>query len=167
MTIWLFAILLLACLAAAGYRQGAIRAGISFFGIILAALLAGLLGKLVAPLLKVFGVVHPILLWVLPPFIAFVIVLALIKIGALFLHQKVDVYYKYKAGDLRLKLWERLNARIGACVGLLNGLVYLVLIAMVIQAFSYWTVQMASGDTDPKGMRLLNQLGRDLQSTGM
>ncbi len=167
MTIWLLAVLLLACLAAAGYRQGAIRAGISFFGILLATVLAGLLGKLVLPLLKLLGVINPILLWALPPFVAFVIVLALIKIGALLVHQKVDVYYKYKAGDLRLKLWERLNARLGACIGLLNGLVYLVLIAMVIHAFSYWTVQMAAGDTDPKGMRLLNQLGRDLQSTGM
>ncbi len=167
MTIWLLAILLLACLAAAGYRQGAIRAGISFLGITLATLFAGLLGKLVAPLLKILGVVNPILLWALPSFIAFVLVLALIKIGALLAHQKVDVYYKYKAGDLRLKLWERLNARLGACVGLLNGVVYLVLIAMVIHAFSYWTVQMAAGDTDPKGMRLLNQLGRDLQSTGL
>jgi hypothetical protein len=37
----------------------------------------------------------------------------------------------------------------------------------VIHAFSYWTVQMAAGDTDPKGMRLLNQLGRDLQNTGL
>ncbi len=167
MTIWLLAVVLLACLAAAGYRQGAIRAGISFFGILLAALLAGLLGKLVLPLLKILGVSNPILLWALPPFVAFVILLALIKIGGQLVHQKVDVYYKYKAGDLRLKLWERLNARLGACIGLLNGLVYLVLIAMVIHAFSYWTVQMAAGDTDPKGMRLLNQLGRDLQSTGM
>jgi uncharacterized membrane protein required for colicin V production len=167
MTIWLLAILLLVCLAAAGYRQGAIRAGISFLGILVAALFAGLLGKLVSPVLKMLGVVNPILLWVLPPFIAFVIVLSLIKLGALLVHQKVDVYYKYQAGDLRLKLWERLNARLGACVGLLNGVVYLVLIAMVIHAFSYWTVQMAAGDADPKGMRLLNQLGRDLQSTGL
>lgn len=167
MTIWLLAVLLLASLAAAGYRQGAIRASISFFGIILAAFLVGSLGKLITPLLKLFGVINPILLWALPPFIAFVVVLALIKIGALLVHQKVDVYYKYKAGDLRLKLWERLNARLGACVGVLNGVVYLVLIVMVIHAFSYWTVQMASGDTDPRGMRLLNQLGRDLQSSGM
>jgi len=133
----------------------------------LAALLAGLVGKPFAPLLKMLGVINPVLLWALPPFLVYLIVLALIKIGALFVHQKVDVYYKYHAGDLRLKLWERLNARLGACIGLLNGVVYLVLITMVVHAFSYWTVQMASGDMDPRGMRLLNQLGRDLQSTGM
>jgi uncharacterized membrane protein required for colicin V production len=167
MTIWLLTLLLLACLAAAGYRQGAIRASISFLGIILAALLAVPLGKLVGPLLKILGVTNPILLWLLPPFVAFVVVLALVKIGAFMVHQKVDVFYKYKAGDLRLSLWERLNARLGACVGLLNGTVYLVLISFLIHAFSYWTVQMEAGENDPRVQRLLSQLGRDLQSTGM
>lgn len=167
MTIWLLALLLLASLAAAGYRQGAIRAGISFFGILIAALLAVPLGKLVAPLLKILGVANPILLWVLPAFAVFVLVLALVKIGAFMVHQKVDVYYKYKAGDLRLSLWERLNRRLGACVGLLNGAAYLVLIVFVIQALSYWTVQMASGENDPRVQRLVSQMGRDLRSTGM
>jgi len=167
MTIWLLTFLFLACLGAAGYRQGAIRAAISFLGIILASLLALPLGKLVAPLLKIVGVVNPILLWVLPPFVAFVVLMALIKVGAFMVHQKVDVYYKYQAGDLRLSLWERINHRLGACVGLLNGAAYLVLIVFIIHAFSYWTVQMASGENDSRGMRLLNQLGRDLQSTGM
>jgi uncharacterized membrane protein required for colicin V production len=167
MTIWLLAILVLASVAALGYQQGAIRASISFFGIILAALLAPLAGKIFKPLLGLVGVVNPVWLWVLPPLFGFVLVLALVKVGAFMVHQKVDVYYKYKAGDLRLALWERLNDRLGACVGLLNGVAYLVLIAFVIHAFSYWTVQMASADTDPKTVRLLNALGRDLQSTGM
>lgn len=167
MTIWLLTLLLLLCLAAAGYRQGAIRAGFSFFGIIFAALLAVPLGKLIGPLVKILGVSNPILLWLLPPFAAFVVVLAAVKIAAFMVHQKVDVYYKYKAGDLRLVLWERLNSRLGACVGLLNGAVYLVLITFVIHAFSYWTVQMAAGESDPRVQRLLSQMGRDLQSTGM
>jgi len=166
MAMWLLTLLLLACLAAAGWRQGAIRAGISFFGIIFSALLAVPLGKLVAPLLKILGVTNPILLWALPPFIAFVVVLALVKVGAFMAHQKVDVYYKYRAGDLRLSLFERLNHRLGICVGLLNGVVYLVLISWVTYALSYWTVQMASGENDPRVQRLVSQLGRDLQNTG-
>jgi len=167
MTIWLLTFLLLASLVGAGWRQGAIRASISFFGIILSALLAVPLGKLVGPLLKVLGVANPVLLWVLPPFIAFVVVMALVKVGAFMVHQKVDVYYKYKAGDLRLLLWERLNHRLGACVGLMNGTLYLVLVCFVIHAVSYWTVQMAAGESDPRIQRLVSQLGRDLQSTGM
>jgi len=167
MTIWLLTLLLLASLAAAGYRQGAIRAGISFLGILVSALLCVPLGKLVGPLLKLGGVSNPLLLWALPPFIAFVVVMALVKVGAFMVHQKVDVYYKYQAGDLRLSLFERLNHRLGACVGLLNGATYLVLLVFVIHAVSYWTVQLASGDEDPRIQRLVSQLGRDLQSTGM
>jgi hypothetical protein len=167
MTIWILAILLLAAVGAAGYQQGAIRGAVNFVGIILAAMLAGLAGKIFVPLMGLFGVKNPIWLWVLPPFLGFLLLMALVKTGAFFLHRKIDVYYKYKAGDLRLALWERLNARVGISVGLLNGVAYLVLLAFVINAFSYWTIQMSSTESDPKAMRVLNALGRDLQSTGM
>lgn len=167
MTIWLLTILLLAGFGLAGYQQGAIRSGIAFLGIFLAVLLATLAGKIFGPILGLLGVKNPIWLWVLPSFLGFTLIMGLVYAGAFFVHQKVDVYYKYKAGDLRLALWERLNTRLGVCVGLLNGVAYLVLLSFVIYAFSYWTVQMASSDADPKSMRLLNALGRDLQRTGM
>jgi hypothetical protein len=166
MTIWLLAIILLASLAGLGYRQGAIRVGISFIGIVLGALLAPTLGKLVKPILVAVGIQNPILLWLLGPLIAFIVISALFKVAALFVHQKVDVYYKYKAGDLRLALWERLNQRVGLCLGVLNGVAYLVLISFIIYAFSYWTVQMTTEDNDPKLVRILNRLGRDLQNSG-
>ena len=74
-------------------------------------------------------------------------------------HQKVDVHFKYHAGDLRLALWERLSRRLGLCLGLVNGALYIILISFVIYAFSYWTVQMATDDKDPK-------TGEDSQSAG-
>lgn len=167
MTIWFLAFLLLGLGALVGYHQGAIRVGIAFLGIFLAWLLAGLAAKIFAPLMGVVGVKNPIWLWVLPPFLGFTLIIGIAYGFAFFVHEKVDVYYKYKAGDLRLALWERLNTRLGLCVGLLNAVAYLVLLSFVIHAFSYWTVQIASSDSDPKSMRLLNSLGRDLQSTGM
>ncbi len=167
MTIWLLALVLLASLAGVGYRQGAIRVGFSLVGIIVGALLSVPLGKLVLPVLKAVGVVNPLLLWTVAPFVVFIVVLVAFKLAGLFVHQKVDVFYKYKAGDLRLALFNRLNARLGLCLGLVNGLAYLVLLSFVIYAFSYWTVQMASSDEDPRGVRILNRLGKDLQTTGM
>jgi len=167
MTIWLLALILLGSLAGVGYRQGAIRAGFSLVGIILGALLAVPLGRFVQPLIEAVGVVNPVLLTAIGPFVVFVVVLVAFKVAGLMVHQKVDVYYKYKAGDLRLALFNRLNARLGLCLGLANGLAYLVLISFVIYALSYWTVQMASSDEDPRAVRILNRLGRDLQSTGM
>jgi|DewCreStandDraft_4_1066084.scaffolds.fasta_scaffold61537_1 uncharacterized membrane protein required for colicin V production len=167
MTIWLLAILLLASLAGLGYRQGAIRVACSFFGILAGAWLAVPLGRLVRPLFVALGLKDPIFAWVIPPLVMFIVISILFKAGAAVLHQKVDVYYKYRAGDLRLALWERLNQRLGLCVGLLNGLAYLIIISFIIYAFSYWTVQLSTGDEDPRSVRILNRLGKDLQATGL
>ena len=166
MTIWLLALVLLASLAGMGYRQGAIRVGFSFFGIVFGALLAPPLGRLLKPLLVGMGLKNPAYSWVVGPLIIFILFSIAFKIAGLAAHQKIDVFYKYKAGDLRLALWERLNQRLGLCLGFLNGTAYLILISFLIYSFSYWTVQMASTDSDPKVLQVLNRMGRDLQSTG-
>ncbi len=163
---WLLAVVLLASLAGIGFRQGAIRVAFSLVGILLGALLAGPLGKLIKPLLVVFGVKNPTLAWVLAPLVAFLVISTIFKIAAYMVHQKVDVYFKYHSGDLRLALWDRLSRRLGLCLGLVNGALYIILISFVIYAFSYWTFQMATDDKDPKMVRLLNRLGQDLQSSG-
>jgi hypothetical protein len=166
MTIWLLALLLLASLAGLGLRQGAVRVAFSCVGILLGALLATPLGNLIKPLLRAVGLQNPTLVWALAPLIIFVLISIIVKIVAFNVHQKVDVHYKYHAGDLKLALWERLSHRLGLCLGLLNGALYFILISWVIYAFSYWTVQMASDEGDPTSVRLLNRLGRDLESTG-
>ena len=167
MTVWLITLLLLPSIAAIGYQQGAIRATMSFFGIVLAAMLASVAGKIFNPLMGIFGVTSPLLLWALPPMLGFLLVLTLAKVGGFMIHQKVDVHYKYKAGDLRLSLWERINSRLGACIGLLNGVAYIVIFSACLHTVSYWTVQLASSEGDSRSMLLVNKLGRDLQSTGM
>ena len=67
MIFWLLALVLLASLAGLGYRQGAIQMASSSVGILLGALLAEPLGKLVKPLLGGLGVKNPVLAWVLAP----------------------------------------------------------------------------------------------------
>jgi hypothetical protein len=167
MTIWLLALVLLASLAGMGYRQGAIRVAFALLGIIFGALLAVPLGRLLKPLLVILGLKNPVLAWALGPFIVFLVISLLFKLGGRMVHLKVDVYYKYKSGDLRLALWERLNQRLGLCLGVLNGTVYLILLAFVIYAVSYWTVQVATSDTDPRAIRWASQLGQDLERTGL
>jgi len=172
MTFWLLALVLLASLAGIGYRQGAIRVAFSFVGILFGALLAGPLGKLVQPLLVALGLKTPPLAWLLAPLVVFIVISIIFKVAALVVHRKVDVHFRYHAGDLRQVLWERLNGRLGLCLALVNGALYLILLSSVIYPLSYWTVQMATEDKDakedrdPKTMRLLNRLGQDLQSSG-
>ena len=166
MIFWLLALVLLASLAGLGYRQGAIRVAFSLVGILLGALLAGPLGKLLKPLLVALGVKNPVLAWVLAPLIVFLIISIAFKVAAYTVNQKVDVHFRYHAGDLRLALWERLSHRIGLCLGLINGALYLILISLVIYVFGYWTVQLATEDKDAKIVRIFNRLGQDVQSTG-
>ncbi len=166
MLFWLLALVLLASLAGIGYRQGAIRVAFSLVGILLGALLAGPLGRLVRPLLVALGVKNPILAGVLAPLIVFLLFSIIVKVAGFMVHQKVDVHFKYHAGDLRLALWERLSQRLGLCLGLVNGALYLILISFVIYTFGYWTVQVASDDKDPRLLRILNRLAQDEQNAG-
>ncbi len=167
MTIWILAFLLLASLAGLGYRQGAIRVAFSLVGILLGALLASPLSGAVKPLVGACGVKSPVLLWLIPPLVVFVLILAVFKVAAMVVHQKVEVYYKYNTGDLQPVLWERLNRRVGLCLGLVNGAAYFVLAVGAVFPLSYWTYQMATPESDPKSVRLVNQLGQDLQSSGL
>ncbi|HUA67509.1 MAG TPA: CvpA family protein, partial [Candidatus Saccharimonadales bacterium] len=167
MTIWILALVLLASGAGLGLRQGGIRAGVSLVGIVTATLLAEILEKPLKPLFPHMGIQSPALIWALAPLIAFIIVLALFKVAGFFVHRKVYLFYKYKAGDLRLALWQRINSRLGLCIGLLNGTVYLLLVSFVIYNLSYWTIQIAPSTDEPFTIRLTNRLGRDLEVTSL
>jgi hypothetical protein len=125
------------------------------------------LGRILNPLFLHVNIENPTLIWLLAPFVGFVIILTLFKMAGFFIQWKVDLFYKYKAGDLRLALWRRLNSQLGLCVGLLNGAAYLMLISFVIYNFTYWTSQIASSSSETKVMRLMNQMGRDLATTGL
>lgn len=167
MTIWLLAVLILAALAGLGLRQGVIRVLVSFFGIVFGALLARPIGHLLKPLLIMAGLKHPAMLEFLPTAIGFLIVLSIFKIAGYALHHKVEMHFKHRASDTERIMWERLDHRLGLCLGLFNGAAYLVLISLAIYLLSYWTYQMATPESDPAGVRLLNRMGADLQGTGM
>lgn len=167
MTIWLLALVLLASLAALGYRQGAVRVGFSFVGIVFATLLAAPLGEHFKSLMPHVSVHNPVLVWMLGPLAAFALVLILFKVAGGVAHHMTEMHYKYRADDLKFALWERLNRRLGLCLGVLNGAAYFVLICFVIFNFSYWTVQIGSSDAQAWTTRLNNRLGHDLESTGM
>ncbi len=166
MTIWILVSVMMLSLAALGYRQGAIRVSFSLVGIIVSALLAGLLAKYVKPMLPHVGIHDPIVIWLLSPVIVFAVLLIPFKSAGYFVHRKVDVYFKYKADTLQMMWWNRLNARLGLCLALVNGLAYLVLLSFIIFNFSYWTAQVATSNDEGRLVKLLNRVGRDSETTG-
>ena len=165
--IWILVLLLLAAGVGLGLRLGAIAAAFSFVGIVLATLFARLVGGMVHPLLPHLGVSDPILLWAIPSVVGCLIVYVLIMAAGIEVNRRVGVFYKYKAGDLRLALWERLNLRVGACLGVLTGAGWLVLVSFFIYNIGYWTTQVAGSEDEPTTIRLVNNLSNGLQSTGL
>ena len=166
MTIWILVSVMLLSLAGLGYRQGVIRVSFSLAGIIVSALLAGLLAKYVKPMLPHVGIHDPIVIWLVSPVIVFVILLIPFKSAGYYVHRKVNVYFKYKADTLQLMWWNRLNARLGLCLALVNGLAYLVLLSFILFNFTYWTAQVATSDDEGRLVKLLNRMGRDSETTG-
>ena len=167
MSIWILAVLLMAVVAGMGCRQGAIRAAFSFVGLLLGALLARPFAHLIEPLLPMVGLKNPVYIRLLPPCIAFLAVLGVLKVIGLVVHKKVEFRYKYWAEQLRLPLWERLNHRLGLSLGLLNGAAYFILASLGIYLLSYWTFQLATPGADPRTIRIVNRLGKDLETTDM
>jgi len=166
MTIWILVSVMMLSLAALGYRQGAIRVSFSLIGIIVSALLAGPLAKYVSPMLPHVGVHDPTIIWLVSPVIVFWVLLIPFKSVGYFVHRKVEVYFKYKEDGIQLIRWNRLNARLGLGLGLMNGLVYLVLISFIIFDLSYWTAQTATSDDEGMLIKLLNRMGHDSETTG-
>lgn len=167
MTIWILAALVMGAAALAGWRQGAIRAAFSFVGILFATLLAVPLGRLLLPIVAYLGGDNPVLPWAIAPVVGFILATIPFKVVASIVHKKVEVFYKYKAGDLRLALWERLNARLGICLGLVNGAIYFVLLLFIVFNLSYWTIQVTTTPNPSFMVGLINSLGNDLQAAGL
>jgi len=167
MTIWILAIVLVASTVGLGYRQGVIRASFSFVGIIFATLLAHPLAHVLKPILMHVGFSNETLAWMVAPIVAFPVVLTLFKVAGGYVHHQQEVQFKHRAGELEFSIWQRLNHRLGACVGVLNGTAYMVLLTFVIFNFSFWTNEVAASDSESASTRLINRLGQDSVATGM
>lgn len=168
MLIWTLAIGLLVILGAIGFYQGAIRLAISLVGLFLGIMLAMPLGPMLQPLMPKIGVQHPMWTVVWPPIIVLLLVYFVFIGVSFFVHRKIQLYFKYQSDDFARFRWERINSRVGACLGLGMAAVWLVVLSLIIYIAGYVTVQVASADEgNPSWMRYLNQARKDLSASGL
>lgn len=88
MILWLIALVMLTSVGIVGFYQGALRAGFSFVGLLIAALLASPIGSLLAAVVPIFGLKNPVAIAFISPAIAFLLILTAFKLGALAVHKK-------------------------------------------------------------------------------
>jgi hypothetical protein len=167
MIIWIVALVIVGAAAATGWNRGAVRAGISLAGLLVAAMLAMPIGGLLKPVLGFLGMKHPLTLVFAGPIFAFVIVLIAFKIGAHQVYTKIDYWLKYRATELQRAMFERMNCRVGLCVGFVNGVIYFIVIMVPFYVASYLTLQLPLGDSTPFSMKVVNTLGSGLRAAKM
>ncbi|HEY3861939.1 MAG TPA: hypothetical protein VGO59_08630 [Verrucomicrobiae bacterium] len=165
--VWIILLLCLGLVGAAGYYQGPVRAAFAFFGLFFGTLLAGPLSPLTERLLILCGLHHPVWSVFAPQVLAFLIVLIIFKVGGQVVHQKIAVYFKYKVDDKTLYRWQRAYARLGLCVGLLNGAFYFILISLLIYSAGYFTTEAAGAEGGSGGVRFLTGTRSELHSLNL
>src|SRR5258705_6106211 len=150
MVIWILAILIIGFCVWMGWCKGATWAAMAVTGLSVGVFLASSLGLLLRPVFLLTGVTNAIWLWVLPPVTAFLLIQAVAGVIALVVHRRCKLHYKYRMDDVRRFRWERLERRLGACVGLFAGFGYFVLCGLIVYIAGYATVQVAFVDSAPK-----------------
>lgn len=165
MVIWIIALLTLGLVGVAGYYAGAIRVACSFIGLFLAGALAFPLSSVIRPIVAAAGVRQAIVQQIISPVIAFLLVMIIVKIAAAVVHQKADLYYKYKREDEERFAWQRLNRCLGFSLGLVNGAIYFVLLMIPIYISGVLTRPFVSADSNLAAVRFLNTASTDLQNS--
>ncbi|MCP5524039.1 MAG: CvpA family protein [Verrucomicrobiales bacterium] len=166
MLIWAGVIVIFVVLGVSSYYKGAVRSLVSLIGLFVATLVALPLGPYVKGLVPKLGLTHPVWPYIVPPVIVFAIVV-LIFMGVSFLvHHKVYMHYKYATDDYTRVRWERLNRRLGLCVGILAGSVYTLLLGLGIYIFGYPAVQFTT-DQSPQSQQYLRDARMQLSQSGL
>jgi hypothetical protein len=167
MIMWIAALVLVAATIAMGYRQGAIRAAFTFIGLLIAAVLAIPFGPMFEWIFPLIGFKNPIAPKFGAPVIAFVAISLVFKGIAAFVHRKVEYHYRYNRDDASRAVWEVLQKRIGACIGVLNGMVYFLVFALLVAVFGYTTIQIGGSEIESKVLSFVGRAAEDLQETRM
>jgi hypothetical protein len=166
MTIWILALLCVGLAGYAGYARGIIRVAMSLLGILLGLVLAPVFGPTLAPLMRM-AISNVLLADALAPLAVFLMVTIAFKVGAASIHNKVEYHFRYKTTDTKLLHYERLIARLGASLGLLNGTLYFYVLCTVFYIAGYLTTQITTAENATVGTRLINHVSAELNGSGM
>jgi len=165
MTIWILVILCLGLGALGGHTGGAVRMVVGILGTFASYLAAQPLAAKIRPFTMGFFET-PTTLMLMPPILVFIGLFAVTYSVAQGVHLKTFLYYKYKTNDEKFGLWERMNNRVGLCLGIVNGTLILGIILAFIYAVGYPIMLSDPPSSAPALYRFMGKLRADLQGSG-
>jgi hypothetical protein len=166
MLTWVIVILVFGILGVSSYYKGAIRSLVSLAGLGVALLVSMPLAPYLVPLMPKIGLEHPVWAVVVPPAIVFLLVVIVFTGLGFFVHHKVSLHYKYATDDYTRLRWERLNHRLGLCIGAVAATIYCVILGVIVYSFGYPAVQV-TGPESPAPQRMLAKLRQELHDQGL
>ena len=166
MTIWILALLCVAIAGYAGFARGVIRVAMSLVGILVGLICAPIFGPMLAPVMRM-GINNALLADAMSPFVVFLLITIAFKLGAQAVHNKVEVHFKYKESDTRLLHWQRVMARSGAGLGIVNGTLYFYVLCTLFYVAGYLSTQVTDEESANIGTKIVNTVAADVNASGM
>jgi uncharacterized membrane protein required for colicin V production len=166
MLIWFIVMATFVVLGVTGFYKGAIRSLVSLVGLCFAVFLALPLAVPLRPLAPKVGLTNPIWTYLLPPLVVFLLLVLIFGGLGFLVHHKVALRMRYRSDDYTRLRWERLNQRLGVCVGILAGAIYTILLGLILYVFGYPAVQV-TGEDSPVTLRWLSQARQEIKAAGL
>ncbi|MBI1840089.1 MAG: hypothetical protein HYR88_04475 [Verrucomicrobia bacterium] len=167
MIVWSLAILLTVACGIVGFYVGAIRCAITTVALILTLVFIVPLSLLTASFMPSVGLAHPVTGALVAPLVVLLVFQILAKAISHAVTPMIDNFYKYKATDTQRMLFERMNQRIGPCVGIVNALFYMILVGIGAIGLGYGTVPLSRGTSaDSWVFTSANLLAKATEATG-
>jgi hypothetical protein len=107
----------------------------------------------------------PTTLLIMPPVLVFIGLFAVTYSVAQGIHLKIFLYYKYKTNDEKFGLWDRMNNRVGLCLGVVNGVLILGILLAFIYSVGYPIMLSEPNDRAPILYRAMGKLRDDLKES--
>jgi hypothetical protein len=159
MIIWVIFLALAGLLGFTGYRLGAVRMAISILGLLLAAVIWVKAGPMLEGVFAKTADGNPLILYVAPILVVFAAIYFAFSSISYVVGEKIYVYYKWKVPDDIRVMWETMNRRVGAALGVVSGVAHFVVLGLLVYTLGYWTMQLPgeAGETS-SGPKNINEI---------
>ena len=167
--VWVIAIALLAFFAGLGFWRGSIQMVSSLLGLlfslaIVIPLTASSIKSEFAGKPELF--VPGIFALIVYPLLVFIYFSVCFMYAGVFVSAKTKEYLRARMDEAKVMMFQRLNRRLGAAVGLLIGMIYIVGFGVLVYGPGYLTHQTSASD-DPAWLSFITDARQSMEETGL
>ncbi len=143
MIMWLILIALVGALGWLGGRLGAVRMSINILGLMVSTWAGFKFGpKLMNTFAKIGDGGNPLLLYLAPVLVVFLVSYIVFLCLSYVTGDQVYLYYKYKIIDDKRMAWEKMNSKVGMCLGVASAITHFAVLGLLVYTMGYWTTQL-------------------------